>query len=214
MTDYEMVAGTEPDIDEQHEPRTVKRVNNDSLFMMSEVGDGCFVQWGTCFRCSQRVATCTCPGGPEEPPYIESWRANRFRDSFKTRNVPPALPVVLKTRDRRINAVLRLLRSDGWTITNPFRVSEDLATTSRKHHPVPDSEDLPTTKEEVIALGEAELTRNHPTLAAELGVGTKKEFLPFACVYGCGTEAKTQDEINVHYDERHRTGEESLDVGF
>ena len=120
MSTYETVAGTQPDIDEQHQPRTIKRIDGDATeHLMTEIGDGVFVQWSTCTRCSGRVSECRCPDGPKEPAYIEGWRVNRLADSFKGRGVEPALPITHKAKDRRINAVLRLLRAEGWTITNP-----------------------------------------------------------------------------------------------
>lgn len=126
-TTYETVAGTPANVDEQHEPRTIKRTNDDgSIYMMTEFQDGTFVAWTTCDKCRRQVSSCTCANGPTEPAYIERWRLERFTKSFTGRQLLPALPVTLKQKDRRINAVIRLLRSQGWTLTPPDVAEEAL----------------------------------------------------------------------------------------
>lgn len=120
MTEYATTAGTAPDPDEHHEARTMTRTSNDgTVYMMTEIGDGTFVQWSTCTRCHERIAGCKCADGPAEPAYMEAWRTRRFIDSFTRRGAEPPLPTAIKTRSRVINAVLRELRDKGWTITAP-----------------------------------------------------------------------------------------------
>lgn len=121
MTTYETVAGTQPDTDEQHEARTITRTEGDgTLYMMSEIGDGTFVQWGNCDRCTKRIKDCSCKGGPKEPAHIERWRVARFADSFLGRGVEPALPEAIRPRDRRIAAVMRFLLARGYRIEAPI----------------------------------------------------------------------------------------------
>lgn len=119
MNTYTTVSGTEPDSDEQHEARTIRRDRQEGSYMMTEIGDGVFVQWSTCTACKNQVEECKCPTGPAEPGYIHRWRINRFAESFAGRGVDPALPVVLRDRDRRVNAVTRYLLAQGFTITAP-----------------------------------------------------------------------------------------------
>jgi len=199
MSSYETVAGTEPDTDEQHEPRTVIRTDADgTTYMMTEIGDGSFVQWGDCHACRKRVGQCGCPSGPTAPSHIERWRINRFKDSFKERDVEPPLPVLLKQQDRRIAAVIRLLLSRGYTILPPGALdgvqkaaqeaqntahgdSNDaeidtlrdalemaLAALSLQLPEGFDPTDDDALREQVEKLGEESLRRRHPTLAADL----------------------------------------------
>jgi len=117
---YETVEGTEPDVDEQHEPRTLKHFVDGSLeHMMSELGDGTFVAWSQCQQCRKHARDCACPGGPVEAEYVQRWRDDRFTHSFGRRHALPSLPEATKTLNRRIDSVLRLLQSQGWTITPP-----------------------------------------------------------------------------------------------
>lgn len=144
---YETIDGTDANVDEQHEPRTVRADMSEGLsHMMSEIGDGVFVAWSQCRRCLDTIKRCNCPDGPTEPKHITEWREKRFIESFRGRSVLPALPEGKRTLDRRIDAVTRLLISRGWTVEPPFKAP---------------------TKEEVIALGEESLRRHHPQLIAE-----------------------------------------------
>lgn len=120
MNQYETVRGTDANQDEQHEARLMKRTTPDGIVqMMSEIGDGVFVAWSTCRSCRNQIVECACPGGPVEPEYMQKWRDERFTKSFDRRGALPALPELLRTRDRRIDAVVRLLRSKGWCIEPP-----------------------------------------------------------------------------------------------
>ena len=123
---YENVEGTEPDVDEQHQPRTTKHFDDGELVqMMTEIGDGTFVAWTDCRACKKRVKDCACPGGPVEPEYMMKWRDQRFTHSFTRRHAPPALPEAIRTRDRLINAALRYLRGLEWTIEPPAQPVEE-----------------------------------------------------------------------------------------
>lgn len=75
---YIATGGTQPQPDQPHQPRTVVRVEARANYMMSEIGDGVFVQWGTCTKCIKRVDACMCPTGPAEPAHIRRWREGRF----------------------------------------------------------------------------------------------------------------------------------------
>lgn len=120
MNTYETVAGSTPDVDEQHEPRTVQHTRPDgSVHMMTEIGDGIFVAWATCRTCSKQVPACTCKGGPVEAEYMSRWRDERFTKSFDRRGVEPALPAALRHRDRRVAAVIRFLLARGYRISAP-----------------------------------------------------------------------------------------------
>lgn len=74
----------------KHEPRTIEHEATDpdgnvSLSLMTEIGDGTFVAWTDCRRCSKRFTLCACAEGPQEPDYIERWKAKRFDKSFDGR---------------------------------------------------------------------------------------------------------------------------------
>lgn len=74
----------------KHEPRTIEHEATDpdgnvSLSLMTEVGDGTFVAWTDCRRCAKRFTLCACAEGPQEPDYIERWKAKRFDKSFDGR---------------------------------------------------------------------------------------------------------------------------------
>lgn len=86
--EYETVEGTQPTPHGVHEARTVKHVTNDDLYMMTEIGDGTFVQWSTCRKCSARVGNCTCAGGPQAPDFMERWRTARFDNELNARPDP------------------------------------------------------------------------------------------------------------------------------
>ena len=121
---YITTAGTEPSIDEQHEARTLTRGRQEGVYMMTEIGDGIFVQWSNCRTCRKYTDQCTCPDGPAEPDYMQRWRINRFATSFQGRGVEPALPEALANRDRRVNAVTRYLLALGYKIEAPEFKSE------------------------------------------------------------------------------------------
>lgn len=87
-TQYETVEGTNPfdNPEEEHDPRTIERIEDDgSLYMMTEIDDGVFVQWSTCYGCRKNVKTCTCKAGPKAPDYIDRWRDERFEKSIHRR---------------------------------------------------------------------------------------------------------------------------------
>lgn len=87
MTEYQTIAGTPADPEVQHEPRTVQRIESTEFYIMSEIGDGVFVQWSTCARCSKQVASCICGAGPQEAEHIIRWRTQRFEKSFAERGI-------------------------------------------------------------------------------------------------------------------------------
>lgn len=109
---YEMTEGTPPTEFGVHEPRTMKHTathgDDTDLFMMTEVGDGTFVQWSSCRSCNKKVALCTCPGGPVTPHYMEPWKANRFAREVNAR---PDLDYAAIPR------VITWLRERGYTVT-------------------------------------------------------------------------------------------------
>jgi hypothetical protein len=81
MTEYQTVAGSESSALVPHEPRTIRS----EALMMSEIGDGVFVQWGDCAACGQRVTGCRCATGPVEPAHIKRWREGRFDPEIRIR---------------------------------------------------------------------------------------------------------------------------------
>lgn len=101
--DYETTDGTPAVEHGTHEPRTVKRTTTTGdeveVHMMSEIGDGVFVQWSQCSSCTKGITTCTCAGGPQEPAYISRWRDARFERSLNARPEIDfeALPGVVKS---------------------------------------------------------------------------------------------------------------------
>ena len=83
---YTQLLGTFPSEDERHEPRTLVRENlDDSIYMMTEIEDGVFVQWSACDKCHKHAGNCGCKGGPTMPAYITKWRDMRFKNSIKHR---------------------------------------------------------------------------------------------------------------------------------
>lgn len=133
MKKYETVAGTPPDLDEQHELRTIVRRDEDDqmLYMLTEIADGTFVAWDQCARCNKRVNDCSCPSGPVEPGYIARWRTDRMTAGWADRGVEPALPTTITERDRTKRAVIRALLAEGYTVIAPERPEEvDLDTPS------------------------------------------------------------------------------------
>ena len=125
MTSYETLSGTTPNSDEHHQPRVMrshrpaKNEDPELRQMMSEIEDGVFVAWTDCASCRKNLNSCGCINGPVEPKYIGPWRDRRFVTSFDRRGAQPALPELQSHQDRRVAAVLRLLRSQGWTFESP-----------------------------------------------------------------------------------------------
>lgn len=108
---YETIEGDTPHERVQHEARTVKHAIDGSLVsMMTEIGDGVFVAWGECRRCSERVTNCTCSDGPSEPPFMQKWRDERFEKSFNTRP-EPTIEVLA--------SVIDFLTERGYTVEKP-----------------------------------------------------------------------------------------------
>lgn len=113
---YETVEGTEPTTHGAHEPRVIKQhITPDPKFdedygmnMMTEIGDGVFVQWSTCRKCTKRVYDCKCVGGPVEPPYMKKWRDDRFKRDLDTRPDPSY---------QILPSVISWLRERGYTVT-------------------------------------------------------------------------------------------------
>lgn len=103
---YETVEGTEPVANGVHEPRTIQRVitpderfdKDHDLHMMTEIGDGVFVQWSQCRKCTKSVYDCKCAGGPQEPEYMTRWRDDRFKKTLNERPDPSydLLPSVIE----------------------------------------------------------------------------------------------------------------------
>lgn len=86
---YEVVEGTNAVEHGKHEPRTVKRTRTEgdevTTSMMTEIGDGVFVNWSQCASCSKLVDDCGCTGGPKEPAYMTKWRDERFQITLNAR---------------------------------------------------------------------------------------------------------------------------------
>jgi len=89
MTEYQTIAGTPAQPEVQHEARTIERIEPSESYMMTEIGDGVFVQWSQCARCMKRLGVCKCLEGPQEPEYMTRWRTARFAKSFSDRGVQP-----------------------------------------------------------------------------------------------------------------------------
>jgi hypothetical protein len=90
MTEYQTVDGAAPQSNVQHEARKVRRNDGGGeLHMMTEIGDGVFVQWSQCSRCGKHVSECADAGGPLEPDYMKVWRNQRFQQSFAERGIEP-----------------------------------------------------------------------------------------------------------------------------
>lgn len=103
-----------PDALTKHEPRTVEHSQehpdgNVSVGLMSEIGDGTFVNWTQCHRCKLHFQACTCAEGPQEPPSIARWRNARWERSFDGR---PDLGHERQVTDR----VLAQLHDRGYVI--------------------------------------------------------------------------------------------------
>lgn len=100
--EYETLDGTPARPYVEHEPRTMGHAvvtgGDIDLYMMTEIGDGTFVQWSSCRKCNKRVGICTCPEGPQEPEYMKRWRDRRFGKEMRTRPEPDhtLLPSVLE----------------------------------------------------------------------------------------------------------------------
>lgn len=113
--EYEMVEGTEPRPYVEHEPRTLvhTRTNsdNDLVSMMTEIGDGTFVQWTHCRKCKSGVENCSCPDGPVSADYIDRWREKRFSASLLTQRPDPAFDL--------IPSLLDWVRERGFMVVDP-----------------------------------------------------------------------------------------------
>lgn len=109
--EYETVEGTPAQPYVEHEPRTMEHrvvtLDNTDLHMMTEIGDGTFVQWSSCRKCGKRVDTCTCPGGPTEPDYMKRWRDRRFGQDLNARP-DPERPI--------LESVMQWVREHGYVI--------------------------------------------------------------------------------------------------
>jgi hypothetical protein len=120
--EYETTDGTPAVEHGTHEPRTIVRTNTTgdevSTYMMSEIGDGVFVQWSQCATCSSGVATCTCTDGPQEPAYITKWRDARFERSLNTR------PEIEFTA---LPGVVKHLKKQGYTVLTKDELAEYVA---------------------------------------------------------------------------------------
>ncbi len=113
---YETVEGTTPTRWGKHERRTVQRNvsadgqfhDHDDIHMMTEIGDGVFVAWTNCRRCTKRVYDCTCNGGPVEPHYMEKWRnVDRFAKEMNARPDPSY---------EMLDSVVAWLKERGYTV--------------------------------------------------------------------------------------------------
>lgn len=107
---YETIEGTKPEAHVQHEPRTVTRERGDEFWMMTEIGDGTFVQWGNCTKCTKRVRDCQCVGGPVEPDYMKRWRDERFDRDLNARPEPSY---------KLLPKIIEMLVERGYTVTPP-----------------------------------------------------------------------------------------------
>lgn len=121
--EYEVTDGTPAVPHGTHQPRTLTRTTTTgdevSTYMMSEIGDGVFVQWSKCATCSSSVGSCGCQDGPKEPDYISRWRDKRFDGSLNARPEPDfeALPGVVK-----------YLKSHGYTVLTKDELKEYVET--------------------------------------------------------------------------------------
>jgi hypothetical protein len=142
---YETVAGTEPVANGVHEPRTVKRIvtqderfdKDDDLHMMTEIGDGVFVQWSNCRKCSKRVYDCKCTGGPVAPDHIAKWLNDRFKGSFNDRPDPSY---------ELIPSMISWIEERGYTVTKSLEKQIEEAVPYD-----PDAEPPLTLEEEEVA---------------------------------------------------------------
>lgn len=131
MTKYELVEGTPPHPEQIHAARTFFR---DSTYMMTEIGDGMFVQWGTCSKCSHRVDSCTCAGGPVPPDHIARWRDERFSKELLHRvPTPQEATVVPRWLRNKAASALNAVREtaededyDADTVTLLIEVAQEL----------------------------------------------------------------------------------------
>ena len=105
--EYEITEGTKPAPHAAHQPRTIKhttkRDTDSDLSMMTEIGDGVFVQWTSCRKCHKQVYDCQCQNGPVEPAYMKKWRDDRFKHDLNTRPDPSydLLPSVIEWVEER-----------------------------------------------------------------------------------------------------------------
>lgn len=108
---YEVLA---PDWLTKHEPRTIEHSQEHpdgsvSVGLMSEVGDGVFVNWTQCHRCKLHFTSCACAEGPQEPPSLTRSRVARWSRSFDAR---PDLP----SSRELVGQALKALRDRGYVI--------------------------------------------------------------------------------------------------
>lgn len=103
-----------PDWLTEHEPRVLEHMvthpdGTYEMSVMSEIGDGVYIAWSSCRRCSKQYVVCSCKEGPLEPEHITKARAARWAGSFDTR---PDLGV-----DREvIRKVVTELRDRGYVV--------------------------------------------------------------------------------------------------
>ena len=132
--EYETTDGTPAVAHGTHEARTVVRTTTTgdevSTYMMTEIGDGVFVQWSQCAGCSNGVAACTCTDGPKEPAYISRWRDARFDRSLDTR---PEIEF------EALPAVVKQLKKHGYTVLTKEELNE-YATAIREAFAAPKTE--------------------------------------------------------------------------
>ena len=81
--------GEDVDADELVRDELQAHRREGAVSMMTEIDEGAFVQWGTCGRCSRRVAVCTCADGPTEPSHIARWREERLIKLHPERDQSP-----------------------------------------------------------------------------------------------------------------------------
>lgn len=110
---YETTEGTKPVRYGRHEPRTLAHTvtagdKADLVSMMTEIGDGTFVAWTECRKCSKHIAHCTCANGPTEPHYMKPWRDKRFKQALDERPDPSY---------EILDSVVDWLRERGYTVT-------------------------------------------------------------------------------------------------
>lgn len=117
--EYEITDGTPAVAHGTHEPRTLVRTtttgDDTSVYMMTEISDGVFVQWSQCAGCSNGVATCKCKDGPQEPGYITKWRDDRFARSLDTR---PDIDF------EALPSVVKHLKAQGYTVLSKTEIAE------------------------------------------------------------------------------------------
>lgn len=128
--DYETTDGTAAVEHGSHEPRTVVRTNTTGdeveVYMMTEIGDGVFVQWSRCAKCSNGITACSCPGGPVEADYMTHWRDQRFERSLNDR------PDV---EFEALPKVVAALRKHGYSVLTKDELAEYVALKAQPAEP-------------------------------------------------------------------------------